>query len=87
MLDCRDLSLYIVIIILQEDYEKNLERQEQEKLDGLINNLSDSDKSALYNDGLHLLKDQSSDAYDPECLPTLTVSGNNHVHSRKCPSH
>lgn len=47
-----------------------------EKLHGLISRLSDSDKSTLYNEGLQLLKDQTNDAFDPECLPTLTVSGN-----------
>lgn len=66
----------VVIVVLQENYEKNLERQEQEKLDGLTSSLSDGDKSTLYNDGLQLLKDQSGDVYDSECLPTLTVSGN-----------
>ena len=77
MLECIDSNLCAEIVaLLQEDYEKNLERQEQEKLHGLISSLSDSDKSMLYSDGLQLLKDQSGDAFDPECLPTLTVSGN-----------
>ena len=79
MLEYIDSNLYAEIVALQEDYEKNLERQEEEKLHGLISSLSDSDKSMLYSDGLQLLKDQSGDTFDPECLPTLTVSGNSFV--------
>ena len=48
--------------------------QEQNKLHSFVCNLSEDDKSGVYNDGLKLLKEQSDEISD-SCLPTLTMSG------------
>lgn len=64
---------------MQEEYEKKLQCQEQEKLDRFVSSLSDSDRSSVYNDGLLLLEDQNKDTSNSVPLPTLAIAGENHL--------
>ena len=64
-------------VLSQEEYEKKLQSQEQQKLHSIVENLSDLDKDRVYNDGLLLLKDQTSDTSNSTCLPSLAISGKN----------
>ena len=65
---------------MQEEYEKKLQHQEQEKLDRFVSSLSDSDRSSVYNDGLLLLEDQNKDTSNSVPLPTLAIAGENHLY-------
>lgn len=62
-------------VLYQEEYEKKLQSQEQQKLHSFVEDLSDLDKDRVYNDGLLLLKDQTSDTSNLSCLPSLAING------------
>ncbi|XP_792865.3 presequence protease, mitochondrial [Strongylocentrotus purpuratus] len=57
----------------QEDYVEEQEREEKEKLDGMVAKLTETDKMDIYERGLELAEEQKREE-DMTCLPSLKVS-------------
>ncbi|XP_041468049.1 presequence protease, mitochondrial-like isoform X1 [Lytechinus variegatus] len=57
----------------KEDYVEEQEREEKEKLDGMVARLTEADKKDIYDRGLELAEEQKREE-DITCLPSLKIS-------------